>query len=123
MTFYPMFDPSNLRAGDAPLVHREVTVAEGGAYLRGQLLGRVTASDKYIPCVKTASDGSQNPAAVLAYDTDTTSADVATVAYFEGEFAFEKMIVDASWTSAALLDAAFRQAGLPLFIRSLGTLG
>jgi len=59
---------------------------------------------------------------VLAADSDATVADVATVAYFEGEFAFEKMTVDASWT-AATLEAAFRQADAPIFIRSLGTLG
>ena len=224
MTFYPMFDPSNLRAGDADLIARDITVAMGGAapYARGVLLGRTSdgaassaaksggntgtgglvldvttprlanaipgvykvrcitattdagtfrvtdplgrtlgdivsalggatfadqvkfavttitghdfivgdgfditigATDKYVPCVATAIDGSQIPAAVLAAETDATGADAATVAYFAGEFAFEKMTVDASWTSAAALDTAFRQAGLPIYIRSLGTLG
>jgi hypothetical protein len=225
MTFYPMFDPSNLRAGDADLIAREITVAMGGSapYPRGTLLGRAgdgsvsaavktggnTASsgaltldpttprlanaipgiytvrciaaatdagtfrvtdpdgrvlgdvvsaltavtfadqikftvasvdghdfvvgdgwnitvgglDKYVPCVATAIDGSQIPAAVLAANTDATGGDAATVAYFSGEFAWEKMTVDASWTTAAGLDAAFRQAGLPIYVRSLGALG
>jgi hypothetical protein len=222
--FYPAFDPSNLRAGGADLIARDITVAMGGAApdMRGTLLGRASdgaassaaksggntgtgglvldattprlanaipgvyqvrciaaatgagtfrvsdpqgrvigdvaasvsgvafadqvkfvvtaitghdfivgdgfditigATDKYVPCVASAIDGSQVPAAVLAADTDATGADAATVAYFAGEFAFEKMTVDASWTSAAALDAAFRQAGLPIYIRSLGVLG
>jgi hypothetical protein len=124
---YSTYDPTSLFAGEPPVRHRPITLASGsnttGTPLpRGTQLGRVTATDKYIPCVKTASDGSQAPVAVLAADTDAGAADVATTAYFEGEFAFEKMNVDASWT-VTTLQAALRQAGSSIYVRSVGTLG
>ncbi len=123
-TTYPAYDPTALIAGDFPVRSRVLTVASGanaaGAILpRGTLLGRVTATDKYIACVKTASDGSQVPAAVLAADVDASVADVMTPGYQTGEFAFEEMTVDASWTLTTL-QAAFRQAISPIFIRSVG---
>lgn len=124
---FATYDPTSLFAGEYPIRHRPITLASGsnttGTPLkRGALLGRVTATDKYIPCVKTASDGSQTPAAVLAGDTDAGAADVATAAYFEGEFAGEMMTLDASWTIATL-QAALRQVNSPLYVRSVGTLG
>lgn len=124
---FSTYDPSSLFAGEPPVRHRPITLASGsnttGTPLpRGSLLGRVTATDKYIPCVKTASDGSQTPVAILAADTDAGAADVATTAYFEGEFAFEKMNVDASW-SLTTLQASVRQTSSDLYIKSIGTLG
>jgi hypothetical protein len=124
MTVYAAFDPSALFAGDFQHVSRTLTVltgqnASGTLLPRGTLLGRVTTSDKYIPCVKTASDGSQTPVAILAVDTDTSAADSVAPAYFVGEFAFEKMTVDASWTLTTLQNA-LRQSSSMLFIRSLG---
>lgn len=121
------YDPTALFAGAFPVRQRVVTLASGanaaGAPLkRGALLGRVTATDKYILSVATATDGSQVPSAVLAADTDASAADVKTPAYFEGEFAGEIMTIDASWTIATV-QAALRQAGSALFVRSVGTLG
>lgn len=121
------YDPTALFAGAFPVRQRVVTLTSGanasGAPLkRGTLLGRVSSTDKYIVCVKTASDGSQVPAAVLAADTDASAADVSSPAYFEGEFAGEIMTIDPSWTIATL-QAALRQAGSALFVRSVGTLG
>ncbi|SFT11708.1 head decoration protein [Methylobacterium sp. yr668] len=121
------YDPTALFAGAFPVRQRVVTLASGanlaGAPLkRGALLGRVTATDKYILSVATASDGSQVPAAILAADTDASAADVKTPAYFEGEFAGEIMQIDASWSIAAV-QAALRQANSHLYVRSVGTLG
>lgn len=124
---FSTFDPTALFAGEPPVRHRSITLASGsnvaGTPLkRGALLGHVTATDKYIPSVKTASDGSQVPSAILAADTDAGSADVVTPAYFEGEFAGEKMTLDASWTIATL-QATLRIAGSALYVRSVGVLG
>ena len=121
------YDPTSLIAGAFPVRHRTLTLASGanasGSPLRrGTLLGRVTASDKYIPCVRTASDGSQTPAAVLAFDADASAADTVAPAYFEGEFAAEMMTIDVSWSLAQLL-AALRQASSDLYVRSVGVLG
>lgn len=141
MTTYDAFNPTSLFAGGDDYVHRDITVASGsqlasGAIVnnaattaaltvlpRGTVLGRVTATDKYIVCVKTAADGSQTPAAILAADNvDPSAGDVGAPAYFEGEFAGEMLAYDASWTLTTL-EAAFRQADEPVYIRSVGVLG
>jgi len=83
----------------------------------------VATADKYILSVATAIDGSQVPAAILATDTDPSAGDLTAPVYFEGEFAFEQLSYDASWTSFAQLDAAFRQSGSEIFVRQLGQLG
>ncbi len=125
---YPSYDPTALFAGDFPVRAQVLTVATGqnaaGTCLpRGTLLGRVTASGKYIVSVATAADGSQLPEnlRVLAADTDTSAADVLTPLYRTGEFAYEEMTVDTSWTLAALQTATDVANG-GLFIRSVGTI-
>ncbi len=124
---FATFDPTSLFAGEPPVRHRQITLLSGsngaGTPLkRGALLGRITASDKYKPSVATANDGSQTPIAVLASDTDSSGGDVNCPAYFEGEFAFEMMTVDASWT-AATLQAALRVANAQIYVHQVGTLG
>jgi len=126
MTDYAMYDPTSLRAG-ACQRDRQITVASGanaaGAVLkRGTVLGRVTASDKYVTSVKTANDGSQVPAMVLAFEIDASAADVVCSGYDDGEFVAEKMTFDASWT-AATLEAALRGSGSKIYVRSAGVLG
>ena len=81
----------------------------------------VAAVDKYITSVATAIDGSQIPTAVLAADIDTTSADVIGPAYFNGDFGFEVMTIDSSWTISTL-NATLRQNNIPLYIKTLSTL-
>ncbi|WP_426315512.1 head decoration protein [Methylobacterium fujisawaense] len=124
---YASYDPTALFAGAFPVRHRPVTVASGsnaaGAPLkRGTLLGRVAATDKYVPCVATVNDGSQVPAAVLAADLDASVADAVGPAYFEGEFAGEIMTIDASWTIQTL-QASLRQNKADLYVRTVGVLG
>ena len=121
---YPTFHPTALYAGDFPRATRSITIASGanaaGAPLkRGTVLGRITASDKYVVSVATANDGSQVPATILPFDVDASAADVAAKGYFTGEYAGEVAIFDASWTIATL-EAAFRKAGSSMFIRSVG---
>ncbi|WAC26417.1 head decoration protein [Ancylobacter sp. SL191] len=55
----------------------EITVASGAGVLKaGRVLGKVTASGKYVNYTPGASDGSQNAAAILYQGCDATSADV-----------------------------------------------
>jgi hypothetical protein len=121
------YDPTSLTAGAYPVRHRPITLAAnlnvaGTPLPRGTLLGRIAASDTYTISKTTATDGSQNPVSILSADTDTSGGAIATTAYFEGEFAFEIMNVDASWTLATL-ETALRQALSPLYVRSVGILG
>jgi len=124
MAISALFNPTSLFAGGEDFAHRSVTILSGASYKRGQLLGRITATDKYKASLAGASDGSQLAAgmAVLATDVDASAGDVVAPVYMEGEFAFEAMTVDASW-SFATLDAALRQASLAIFIRSVGVNG
>ncbi len=124
MTVFANFHPTALYAGDFPRATRAITIASGanaaGAPLRrGTVLGRVSATDKYIPSVKTANDGSQVPDAILMHEVDASASDQGAKAYFTGEYAGEVMTFDASWTMATL-EAAFRQAKVSIFVKSVG---
>lgn len=104
--------PDQLIAGELKIVTTNVVIASGaGIVKRGTVLGLVTASGKYIVSVKSANDGSQNPAAVLADDVDATSADATGGAYLTGEFNENALTMDATW-SAATLRPVFRQVGI-----------
>ena len=58
------FVPDQLIAGTLQLVTDTGTIT-GGVYKRGTVLGMITASGKYTASVKTATDGSETPAAIL----------------------------------------------------------
>ena len=58
-----------------------ITIASGaGVIAPGTVLGKVTASGKYVASAVGASDGSQNPSAITIYGADATSADVDVAA-------------------------------------------
>ncbi|HCT9408471.1 TPA: head decoration protein, partial [Raoultella ornithinolytica] len=59
-----LFVPDQLIAGTLQLV-TDTGIITGGTYKRGTVLGVVTASGKYKLSVKTATDGSEKPAAIL----------------------------------------------------------
>ena len=100
--------PDQLIAGELKIVTTNITVLSGSGILkRGTVLGAVTASGKYVLSVKTASDGSQVPTAILADDVDATSSDAIGGGYLMGEFNINAMTFDASW-SAPTLTAALR---------------
>lgn len=81
------YTPDGLIAGDFDIVTGGITVASGaGVLARGSVLGKVTASGKYVLATAAANDGSQNPSVILAENVDATSADVACEAYQTGEF-------------------------------------
>jgi len=95
-----------LIAGPQQLVSQPIAVASGqGILQRGTVLGRVTASGKYIVSLAGAVDGSQTPVAILADIADATSADALSGAYFSGEFYQRALTFDVSWTIATLTQA------------------
>lgn len=67
-------------------VSRQITLASGQNLRRGSVLGKITASGKYVLALSASSDGSQVPAVILAEDTNASAADKVTVAYFAGTF-------------------------------------
>ena len=77
----------DLIGGSHGHIEMPVTLASGaGALSRGQVLGRVTASGKYSVYDKDASDGTEEPRAILARPIDASAADATAVAYVHGEF-------------------------------------
>lgn len=63
------------------LSRETVTIVSGsGKLLAGTVLGQITVGGKYKPYDNNNSDGSETAKAVLVYDVDATSADIAAVA-------------------------------------------
>jgi hypothetical protein len=62
----------------------------------------VTGSGKYKLSTATATDGSAIPDCILAEDTDATSADKATVAYFGGKFNETEITLGSGHTIASV---------------------
>lgn len=100
------FTPDRLIAQNAHLLIAEpITLLSGQNRVRGSLLGKVTASGKYVLSLSGASDGSQTPVAILAEDTDAAGGDKATVAYFRGDFDSSAITFGASHTAASVKTA------------------
>lgn len=97
-----MFIPDQLVSGPLQLVTDSVTIAVKGPLIRGTVLGMVTATSQYALSVKTATDGSETPVAILVDDVDTTTVAQQGGVYLMGEFNQNKLIIDASWTLANL---------------------
>ncbi len=59
-----------------------ITIASGAGVIQpGTVVGKITASGKYVVSNPTASDGSQVAAAITGYRVDATSADHAVTAF------------------------------------------
>ncbi|HFQ7085442.1 TPA: head decoration protein [Raoultella planticola ATCC 33531] len=99
-----LFVPDQLIAGTLQLV-TDTGIITGGAYKRGTVLGLVTASGKYKLSVKTATDGSETPVAILVDNVDASTADQNGGLYLMGEFNQNHIIFDNSWTVPALKTA------------------
>jgi hypothetical protein len=111
--------PSNdgLVVNDAGAALMLVTIAAGFKLKRGTVLGQILASTpsankfagQYVPCVATATDGSQVPTAILAEDVDTsttgTNWEKAKYAYRSGSFNSALVVFDPSWTLSAITAA------------------
>lgn len=82
------------------------TLASGQNLARGAVLGRVTATGKLVASVQTATDGSQEPVAVLVHDIDASAGD-ADCQFVRGGWVNSELLTwDATWT-AALQASAF----------------
>jgi hypothetical protein len=70
-----------------------VLLASGhGVVAKGTVLGKVTATGKFIPYLTGATDGSQTAVCILDNDQDTTSSDVGASAWIAGIFDSTKLI-------------------------------
>ena len=79
------FVPDQLIGGDLKIVTKTETIT-GGAFRRGTVLGKITASGKFTIALAAANDGSQVPARILVDDVDASAADALGGTYQMGEF-------------------------------------
>lgn len=95
------FIPDQLIGGDLKIVTHAGRTITGGAFVRGTVLGQITASKKYTIATAAATDGSQNPVAILVDDVDASSADALGGIYAMGEFNERAVTLGAGMTLAA----------------------
>lgn len=107
------FNQVEYHTGQIPLVSDPITVKQGEVRLAGTVMGKITATGKYIKSVRTAVDGSEVPAVILGVDVDATAGDKASFGHVHGQFIWEGLAVDASWTYAQLKAAL---AGSTIFL-------
>lgn len=124
MAFYPPFNATALRAGDASMLSDPVTILAGSnvtgtPLIRGTILGKITASGKYTVSTTAAADGSQNPIGVLAADCDAGAGDIVAPVYFTGEFA-DIRCVFGTGHSQPTVEAILRTTNSGIFIRKVG---
>lgn len=86
-------------------VRRKVTIAQGAAYQRGTLMGKVTATGKWVVSTAAATDGSQDPRGVLLHDADATAGDVEAIVGRVGRCSKSAVILGAGHTLASVDDA------------------
>jgi len=97
------FTPDGIVAQNAQLLLSEpVTVLTGQNLKAGALLGKITASGKYVLSASAASDGSQTPVAILVHDADATAGDVASLAYTRGDFKSSAITLGTGHTLASV---------------------
>ncbi|TWA76441.1 bacteriophage lambda head decoration protein D [Azospirillum brasilense] len=98
------YAPDLLLAGDFPRMTRSVTLVSGQNLVRGAVLGKITASGKYVLSASAASDGSQTPVAVLMDDCDASGGDKTVGIYESGEFLGTALTLGAGHTLASIRD-------------------
>ena len=92
----------NLLSGDFPIVTESVTIISGQDLKRGAILGKITASGKYILSASAAGDGSEVPSLVLSKDTDASAGDTIAPTYASGEFNQNQVILGVGHTIASI---------------------
>lgn len=103
-----------LIAGNAHLlVGRKVTIATGQNLVRGAVLGKVTATGKYLLSLSAAADGSQTPDLILAEYCDASAGDKSVLAYARGDFNSRALTLGAGHTVASITEG-LRAKGITL---------
>ncbi|NWA04800.1 head decoration protein [Pseudomonas gingeri] len=106
--------PSQISAGDFPVVMEAVVIAAGQQLKSGSVLGQVTASKEYVLCKAAAQDGSQAPSVILDQDVDTTDGARSAPVRLTGQVLGSQLVLGEG-LSLATVKVALRP--LSLFIR------
>ena len=101
-----IYTPDHLLAGNADLlVSIKVTIAAGNNLTRGSVLGKITTGGKYNLSTTAATDGSEQPTAVLAENCNAASYDMEAIAYIRGDFNAAGLTLGEGHTAASLRDS------------------
>ncbi len=96
----------------------QAVLAAGAKVLAGTIVGKITASGKFVQCVSSASDGSQVPAGILYATKDATLADKpCVVVRRDCEVNASELIWDASFNAGAITAGIATLAGLGILAR------
>ena len=76
----------NLIAGDFDIVTEAKTLVSGQSVVKGEILGRITASGKYAMYKKTHSDGTETPDVIAAETVDASAGDAPIITYLSGQY-------------------------------------
>lgn len=98
------YNYDNLFAGSAEHVADSVTILSGQNLVRGAVLGKVTASGKYIESLSAAGDGSETPDAILLEDCDASAGDKVAPIALTGEFNQDALTIGTGHTAASIKD-------------------
>lgn len=107
-----VFTPGGLIAANSDLLyHEQLTLLSGQNLPRGAVLGKISASSKYILSASAATDGSQVPAAILVDDINASAGDAAVLGYTRGDFLASGLTLGAGHTVASVR-AMFKDIGI-----------
>ena len=81
---------------------RKVTILSGQNIVAGTVLGKITASSKYITSLSAAVDGSQTPDFVAQHDVDATSGDKEAIVYETGTLVATALTLGTAHTIASI---------------------
>jgi len=97
---------------DRETITRKVTL-DAGNLQRGALLGKITASGKYVLSLAAATDGSEVPDAILLHAADASAADQEVIVAIKGRFNGGALIYGTGHTAASV-DGALRDKNIYL---------
>jgi hypothetical protein len=107
------FTPDRLHAGELPLAHKKVTLLSGENVTRGTVLGKVTASGKYVTSLSASADGSETPDVIAAQDCDASAADAECLVYTRGDFNANALTIGTGHTASSI-EAGLRDKNIYL---------
>lgn len=92
------FTPDDLIVNSDDVIMRKITVLAGQNLVRGAVLGKVSASGKYVLSAAAAGDGSQAPDCILVDATDATGGDKEAIGIFKASVLESKLTLGAGHT-------------------------
>ena len=107
---FDTYSPDNLIV-TGPVNTREVTILSGETIVRGEVLGKITASGKYLGSLSGAADGSEVPMSIASEAVDASGGDTVTIVYESGTFNESRITLGTAHTLASVREG-LREKGI-----------